>query len=81
MTNEEVKRLIETQLPESQVEIEGDGSHYFATIINDCFQEKKPLQRQQQVYSLINKYIASGDIHAFSMKTFTREEWTQRDNQ
>ncbi|MEM6545626.1 MAG: BolA/IbaG family iron-sulfur metabolism protein, partial [Pseudomonadota bacterium] len=33
---------------------------------------------QQTVYSALKESIASGDIHAVNIRTFTPEEWSQR---
>ena len=38
---------------------------------------KRPVQRQQLVYSALQEQIAAGDIHAVNMRTYTPQEWQQ----
>lgn len=72
-----IKQLIEQAMPDAIVDMEGDGSHFFATIISNQFADKNKVQRQRLVYAALGEYITDGSIHALSMKTFTPQEWEQ----
>lgn len=78
MQANEVKNLIEQQLPHVQVEVEGEGCDFQLLLINDELAALSPLKRQQQIYALLNEPIADGRIHAVTMKFFTREAWESR---
>ena len=79
MQPEKIKTLIETGLNPSTAIIEGDdGRHFTATVISPAFSGKNRIQKQQLVYATLEKYITDGTIHAISIKTFTPEEWQQR---
>lgn len=78
MHAQDIKQLIETQLPNSIVTVEGeDGRHFTALVISPEFAGKSRVQKQQLVYGTLGSRIADGTIHALSIKTFTPEEWDQ----
>ncbi|KAA0692480.1 BolA family transcriptional regulator [Halopseudomonas laoshanensis] len=74
----EVKKLIEAQLADTQVEVDGEGCNFQLLVISDSLAALSPVKRQQQIYALLNEQIADGSIHAVSMKFFTREAWDNR---
>ena len=77
----EVKALLEKTMPGSEVLVEGEGCDFRLTVISDQFQGALPVKRQQMVYLHLNDVIASGEMHAVSMKTLTRNEWEAQKNQ
>lgn len=77
MQPEIIKQWIESGLPQSTVFVEGDGSHFTATVISSEFLNKTRIQRQRLVYDTINIQLADGTIHAISLKTFTPQEWQE----
>lgn len=74
----EVKKLIEAQLADTQVEVDGEGCNFQLLVISDSLAALSPVKRQQQIYALLNEQIADGSIHAVSMKFFTRQAWDNR---
>jgi len=50
------------------------GLHISAIIVSDNFKNKSLLERHQLIYSALGSLIKN-EIHAFSMKTYTTEEW------
>lgn len=74
----EVKKLIEAQLPDTQLEVEGEGCNFQLLVISDSLAALSPVKRQQQIYALLNEQIADGSIHAVTMKFFTRDAWANR---
>lgn len=75
MEESEIKSLIEAGLPGAEVRVKGDGSHYEAIVIGDCFEGKSMVEQQKMVYAVLNEHIASGAIHALSIKAYTPEKW------
>jgi len=52
-----------------------DGVHHLsAIIVSDDFMSKTLLERHQIVYKALGSMIKN-EIHAFSMKTYTEDEW------
>ncbi|MBX9913894.1 MAG: BolA family transcriptional regulator [Pseudomonadaceae bacterium] len=74
----EVKNLLEQQLPNTQVEVEGEGCSFQLNLIGDELAGMSPVKRQQQVYAHLNAWIADGSIHAVTMKFFSRAAWAAR---
>jgi acid stress-induced BolA-like protein IbaG/YrbA len=73
-TSEQVKEYIAGGLACQHVEVEGDGQHFFATIVSDAFEGKRPIARHQLVYAALGDRMRA-EIHALSMKTLTPAEW------
>jgi acid stress-induced BolA-like protein IbaG/YrbA len=73
-TNAEVRSYIAAGLPCEHVDVEGDGRHFFATIVCAAFAGKSRVVRHQQVYAALGDRMRE-QIHALSMKTFTPAEW------
>ncbi|MGH8781893.1 BolA family protein [Paraburkholderia sp.] len=73
-TPEQVKNYIEAGLPCQHLEVEGDGQHFFATIVSPDFEGKRLIQRHQLVYAALGDRMRE-EIHALSMKTLTPAEW------
>ena len=75
MTADQLQQLIAAGLPCEHLEVEGDGSHWFATIVSPEFEGKRPIARHQRVYATLGERLKSDEVHALSMKTFTPAEW------
>ena len=74
----EVKDFLEAKLPNTQVEVEGEGCNFQLNLIGDELAALSPVKRQQQVYAHLNPWIADGSIHAVTMKFFSRAAWAER---
>lgn len=75
MTAEELKSLIAAGLPCAHLTVEGDGRHWYATVVSAAFDGRRPIQRHQQVYATLGEKMHTDEVHALSMKTFTPAEW------
>lgn len=73
-TPDQVKQYIEAGLACRHLEVEGDGQHFFATIVSDAFEGKRLIARHQLVYAALGERMRQ-EIHALSMKTLTPSEW------
>lgn len=79
MTADELKAIISAQLSCEHIELEGDGRHWYATIVSSEFVGKRMIARHQRVYATLGAKMQTDEVHALSMKTFTPDEWqTQR---
>lgn len=70
-----VEDLIRAGMPDAEVRVTGDGSHFDAIVISDAFEGLNLLKRQRLVMDTVKPQITSGELHALSIKTFTREQW------
>ena len=78
MSPDDVRALLEEKLINCQITVKTDGGHFNIEVIGDVFEGKRSVQRQQLVYSALKEQIASGVIPAVNMKTYTHQEWQQR---
>ena len=81
-----IENLIKSELKVSAIEIvdfsaqhEGHkgnegGGHFQAVIISDDFEGLTLIKRHQKIYSILGDLLKK-EIHAFSMKTYTAEEF------
>jgi acid stress-induced BolA-like protein IbaG/YrbA len=73
-TADEVRGFIAAGLPCQHLDVEGDGRHFFATIVSAEFEGLARVRRHQRVYSALGDRMRA-QIHALSMKTLTPAEW------
>jgi acid stress-induced BolA-like protein IbaG/YrbA len=75
MNADQIKTLIATTLACEHLELDGDGRHWYATVVSSAFEGKRASQRHQQVYATLGDKMKTDEIHALSMKTYTPAEW------
>ena len=75
MTADQIQAMIGAGLPCEHVHVEGDGRHWYATVVTSAFEGLRPIQRHQKVYGTLGDKMANDEVHALSMKTFTPAEW------
>ena len=76
-TADEVRGFIAAGLPCHHLEVEGDGRHFFATIVSADFDGLPRVRRHQRVYQALGDRMRE-QIHALSMKTLTPAEWASQ---
>jgi acid stress-induced BolA-like protein IbaG/YrbA len=76
-TPEEIKAYIQNGLECSYISVEGDGQHFFATIVSSAFEGLRPIARHQKVYAVLGDRMKE-EIHALSFKTLTPEEFSKK---
>jgi acid stress-induced BolA-like protein IbaG/YrbA len=57
--------------------VEGDGQHFYATIVSPDFAGKRLIQRHQMVYEALGDRMKA-EIHALSIKAFTPDEFAAK---
>ena len=75
MTADQLETLIASQLPCTHLSVEGDGRHWYATIVSTQFEGLRLIQRHQKVYATLGQKMHTDEVHALSMKTLTPAEW------
>jgi acid stress-induced BolA-like protein IbaG/YrbA len=74
----EVKRRIEQGLPGSEVEVRdmtGTGDHFEARVVSEAFTGKSLVEQHQAVYAPLKDVLATGELHALALKTYSPEQW------
>jgi acid stress-induced BolA-like protein IbaG/YrbA len=69
-----VREFIANGLECEHLEVEGDGRHFFATIVSAEFEGANRVRRHQRVYAALGERMRE-QIHALSMRTLTPAEF------
>ena len=73
-TPTDVRDFIAAALHCEHLDIDGDGRHFFATIVSSEFEGLSRVRRHQRVYTALGDRMRE-QIHALSMKTLTPTEF------
>ena len=71
---EDIESRVRRALPNADVAVAGAGNRCEIRVVSDAFQGLSRVKRQQAVYAAIQDLIASGAIHAVTIKASTRAE-------
>lgn len=75
MNADQIRDLIAANLSCEYITLDGDGRHWYATIVSNEFEGKRAIQRHQRVYATLGTKMQTNEVHALSMKTYTPTEW------
>lgn len=78
LSADDVKQRIAGALPGSQVEVRdltGGGDHYEVKVVSAAFEGKSMVQQHQLVYAPLKDVLATGELHALALKTYTPAQW------
>ena len=76
METEQIRQLLTAALPECEIEVEGGDGKYLVIAVGQVFEGLNAVKRQQTIYQILNTHIASGAIHAVTMRLTTEAEHT-----
>jgi len=54
--------------------VTGDGSHFEAVVVSPAFAGLTPIKKQRLVMDTVREQLASGELHALSIKALTPAE-------
>ena len=74
MTAQELQDIIAAGLPCQPLSVEGDGRHWYATLVSAEFEGLRLIKRHQRVYATLGQKMHTDEVHALSMKTYTPAE-------
>ena len=75
MQPSEVKALLEARIDDCEFHIQGEGCNFQVVAVGEVFDGLSPVKRQQLIYGALAEEIASGALHAVSIKTYTPAQW------
>lgn len=82
MTLDDIRRRIEKLGPATRAEVRefalGTGDHIEAVVVSPAFQKLATMQRHRLVYDLFRAEMATGEIHALTLRTFAPDEASAR---
>ena len=79
ITVEDIKQRITSGIEGADVMVRLDGNKCLVAVGSPAFEGKRPVQKQQMIYACLNELIASGDLHAVSMQTYTPSQWQSQE--
>jgi acid stress-induced BolA-like protein IbaG/YrbA len=79
-TPEQIKSYIEQGIACSHLAVEGDGQHFYATVVSAEFEGKRLIQRHQLVYAALGDRMKA-EVHALSIKALTAAEFAEKSGQ
>ena len=74
MDANQITTLLDAELTECQVTVDGGDGKYLVTVVGDVFEGLNAVKRQQTIYKILNEHITSGAIHAVTMNLMTANE-------
>jgi acid stress-induced BolA-like protein IbaG/YrbA len=77
VTPDSIKQNIEQGMAVTHLSVEGDGRHFEAVVVSEEFAGMSRVQRHQRVFQTLGDRMR-GEVHALSIKTFTPQEWQER---
>jgi acid stress-induced BolA-like protein IbaG/YrbA len=80
MEFKDVKLRVEENVEDSLCyvnEFSGGGDHFTLIVVTDLFQGLTHLKKHRMILDLFKEEIASKEVHALSLKTFTKKEWEE----
>jgi len=78
MTADEMKTRIQTLHPETLVKVTdltGTMDHWQVEVVSPAFEGKLTFERQKMIMGLFKNEIATEEVHALTMKTYTPSQY------
>ena len=75
LTSFEVEQLVRQGIPDAKVLVEGEGCDLLITVVSEQFIDLSLVKKQQLVMATLKEPLASGKLHAVSVKAYTPDEW------
>ena len=77
----EIKQQLKKTFPDAVVQVEdttGTKDHFRVTVASDAFEGLSLVESHKMVYAPFQEEIG-GPIHAFSIKTYTKDQWAEHE--
>lgn len=74
MNEQELINRIKNLYPDAQISVSGESCSFEVNVTTPAFEEMKSLQRQRSILTLFNEEIASGELHALTVRAKTPGE-------
>ncbi len=73
-----VEGMIKKGLQDAEVILDGEGCSFSVIVISSQFDNCTLLKKQQMVLDTVKEPLATGELHAITIKTYTPDEWARR---
>ena len=79
LSAEAIRARIAGELPDAEVIVNdttGTNDHFEARVISAAFEGLSMVQQHQRVYAPLRDWLATGELHALALKTYTPAAWS-----
>ncbi|MCS5565259.1 MAG: BolA/IbaG family iron-sulfur metabolism protein [Methylococcales bacterium] len=73
----EVGDLIRNSIEDAEVIVEGEGCSFSVVVVSILFEGYSLLKKQQMVLAAVKEPLATGELHAITVKAYTPDEWAR----
>lgn len=76
-----IKERVLSALPGAEVEVidtTGTNDHFQARVVSEQFAGLPMVRAHQLVYAPLQDVLATGELHALALKTYTPAQWAQQ---
>jgi monothiol glutaredoxin len=74
----EVAELVQQGIADAKVMVDGEGCDLLVTVISPQFGDLSAVKKQQLILATLKEPLASGKLHAVSVKAYTPDEWADK---
>ncbi|MEY3759479.1 MAG: monothiol glutaredoxin, Grx4 family [Pseudomonadota bacterium] len=71
----DIEQLVEQGMPDATVLVDGEGCDLLISVVSEQFIDLALVKKQQLVMATLKEPLASGKLHAVSVKAYTHDEW------
>ncbi|MEI6335339.1 MAG: Grx4 family monothiol glutaredoxin [Methylococcaceae bacterium] len=71
----EIEQLVQQGMPDAIVLVDGEGCDLLISVVSEQFIDLALVKKQQLVMATLKEPLASGKLHAVSVKAYTPDEW------
>ncbi|MBT3048354.1 MAG: BolA/IbaG family iron-sulfur metabolism protein [gamma proteobacterium symbiont of Ctena orbiculata] len=74
MNEQDLINRIQGLYPDAEISVAGESCSFEVNVTTSAFDNMKSLQRQRSILTLFKEEIASGELHALTVRAKTPEE-------
>ena len=71
----DIEQLVQQGMPDAKVLVDGEGCDLLISVVSEQFIDLALVKKQQLVMATLKEPLASGKLHAVSVKAYTPDEW------
>lgn len=78
LSSRDIEQLVQQGIPGAKVLVEGEGCDLLIVVVSEQFTDLALVKKQQLVMATLKEPLASGKLHAVSVKAYTPDEWLDK---
>lgn len=78
MNADDLINLLQPHFPDAEIQAANQGNKFEVLIVDESFEDKRLVARQQSVYAIVNPHIQSGAMHALTIHALTPAEYQNK---